>query len=136
MNTSTFVLIYSIYGLAFYSLGLALLLEGGRGSDIRLRRALRPLAAFAFVHAAHEWMEAFERLNLLPGQDTYPELWYAFRLGLLVFSFLSLAAFGAQLFYRRKPLAHQPARPDRPGGPLGYRLTVHERFTIHRRRAV
>jgi signal transduction histidine kinase len=97
MNTGTFVLIYSVYGLAFYSLGLALLLEGGRGSDLRLRRALRPLAAFAFVHAFHEWLEAFERLDLLPGQDTYAQLWNAFRLGLLVFSFLSLAAFGAQL---------------------------------------
>ena len=97
MNTGTFVLIYSVYGLAFYSLGLALLLEGGRGSDLRLRRALRPLAAFAFLHAIHEWIEAYERLNLLPGQDAFPELWSAFRLGILVFSFLSLAAFGAQL---------------------------------------
>ncbi len=97
MSTGTYVLIYSIYGLAFYSMGLALLLEGGRGSDWRLRQALRPLAAFAFLHGLHEWIEAYDRLNLLPGQDVAPALWDSFRLIILVFSFLSLAAFGSQL---------------------------------------
>jgi signal transduction histidine kinase len=97
MSVGTYVLIYSVYGLAFYSMGLALLLEGGRGSDLRLRQALRPLAAFAFLHGLHEWIEAYDRLNLLPWQDTYPVIWDSIRLGLLAFSFLSLAAFGAQL---------------------------------------
>jgi signal transduction histidine kinase len=97
MSVGTYVLIFSVYGLAFYSMGLALLLEGGRGSDLRLRQALRPLAAFAFLHGLHEWIEAYDRLNLLPGQDTYPLIWDSFRLAILAFSFLSLAAFGAQL---------------------------------------
>ena len=97
MSTGTYVLIFSIYGLAFYSMGLALLLEGGRGSDLRLRQALRPLAAFAFLHGIHEWIEAYDRLDLLPGQDAYPMFWDAARLAILAFSFLSLAAFGAQL---------------------------------------
>lgn len=97
MSIGTYVLIYSIYGLAFYSMGLALLLEGGRGSDLRLRQALRPLAAFAFLHGLHEWIEAYDRLNLLPWQSTYPIIWDSIRLAILAFSFLSLAAFGAQL---------------------------------------
>ncbi len=97
MSTGTFVLIYSVYGLAFYSMGLALLLEGRRGSDLRLRRALRPLAAFAFLHAFSEWIEAYDRLGLLPGQGAAPSLWNAILLAILAFSFLSLAAFGAQL---------------------------------------
>jgi signal transduction histidine kinase len=97
MSVGTYVLIYSVYGLAFYSMGLALLLEGGRGSDLRLRQALRPLAAFAFLHGLHEWIEAYDRLNLLPWQDTFPIFWDSFRLAILAFSFLSLAAFGAQL---------------------------------------
>ncbi len=97
MSVGTYVLVFSIYGLAFYSMGLALLLEGGRGSDWRLRQALRPLAGFAFLHAFHEWIEAYDRLNLLPWQDTYPIIWDAIRLAILAFSFLSLAAFGAQL---------------------------------------
>ena len=98
MSITTFVLVYSVYGLAFYSMGLALLLEGGRGSDLRLRRALRPLAAFALLHALHEWIEAYQRLGLLPLQDTAPLLWSAGLLAILAFSFLSLAAFGAQLW--------------------------------------
>ena len=97
MSVGTYVLIYSVYGLAFYSLGLALLLEGGRGSDLRLRQALRPLAAFAFLHGIHEWIEAYDRLNLLPGQEANPIIWDSIRLAILAFSFLSLAAFGAQL---------------------------------------
>jgi signal transduction histidine kinase len=97
MNVGTYVLIYSVYGLAFYSMGLALLLEGGRGSDLRLRQALRPLAAFAFLHGIHEWTEAYRRLGLLPGQDAYPVIWDSILLAILAFSFLSLAAFGAQL---------------------------------------
>ena len=103
MSTGTFVLIYSVYGLAFYSMSLALLLEGGRGSDLRLRRALRPLAAFAFLHAFHEWTEAYERLGLLPGQVTYSLLWQAALSAVLAFSFLSLAAFGAQLLAADEP---------------------------------
>ena len=97
MSVGSYVLIYSIYGLAFYSMGLALLLEGGRGSDLRLRQALRPLAAFAFLHGIHEWIEAYDRLNLLPGQDVFPVVWDSIRLAILAFSFLSLAAFGSQL---------------------------------------
>src|SRR5512136_494693 len=97
MSVGTYVLIYSVYGLAFYSMGLALLLEGRRGSDLRLRQALRPLAAFAFLHGLHEWIEAYDRLDLLPWQNTYPIIWDSIRLGILAFSFLSLAAFGAQL---------------------------------------
>ncbi len=97
MDTGTFVLVYSVYGLAFFSMGLALLLEGRRGSDLRLRQALRPLAAFAFLHAFHEWIEAYDRLGLLPGQEALPQIWDAILLGMLAFSFLSLAAFGSQL---------------------------------------
>ncbi len=74
--------------------GLAILLEWERGSDERLRHALRPLAAFGLIHGLHEWLEMFQGLSLLPGD---PLVWEAFRLALLSFSFLSLAAFGSSL---------------------------------------
>src|SRR5512144_2506746 len=51
--------IYFIYGLAFFSMGLLVAVEGGRASDVRLRRALPPLAAFGLIHAAHEWIEMY-----------------------------------------------------------------------------
>jgi hypothetical protein len=97
VNHQTIALVYFFYGLAFYSMGLAILLEGGRGTDPRLRHALRPLAAFGFLHGFNEWLEMFVILELLPLQHEAMAGWQAFRLALLAFSFLSLAAFGASL---------------------------------------
>jgi signal transduction histidine kinase len=98
MSESSNLLVFFVYGLAFFCMGLAILLEGGRGSegasDVRLRHALRPLAAFGLVHGVHEWLEMFLGLKMLPGNLL---VWEAVRLGLLAFSFLSLAAFGSAL---------------------------------------
>jgi len=92
-----FATIFFFYGLAFFSMGLAIMLEIGRGADARLRHALRPLAAFGLVHGAHEWLEMFQTLDLLPGQLTLPLVWHSLRITLLALSFLALGAFGASL---------------------------------------
>lgn len=97
MSRSFIALVFFFYGLAFFSMGLIVLLEGGRGSDQRLRHALRPLVAFGLIHGAHEWLEMFEVTALLPGPKEADILWEALRLILLAFSFLSLTAFGASL---------------------------------------
>lgn len=97
MSRSLFALVFFVYGLSFFSMGLIVLMEGGRGSDKRLRHALRPLAVFGLVHGAHEWQEMFHVLNLLPAQDVAGPLWEGIRLAALAFSFLSLTAFGASL---------------------------------------
>lgn len=95
MEISSFVVIYFFYGLAFFSMGLLVAMEGGRSSDRRLRMALRPLAAFGLVHAAHEWLEMFE---LVGGASSHSQaVLAAVELSLLAFSFLSLAAFGSYL---------------------------------------
>jgi signal transduction histidine kinase len=97
MTSETLAIVYFFYGLAFFSMGLIVTIEGGRGSDLRLKRALRPLAAFGLIHGINEWIEMFMLLGLLPGQDLYPEAWISINLALLAFSFLSLSAFGASL---------------------------------------
>jgi len=97
MNSFSFTVIYFIYGLAFFCMGLIVLIEGGRGGDPRLRKALRPLAAFGLIHGGHEWIEMFEILGVLPGQVTIPIFWQSLRLAILAFSFLSLTAFGAAM---------------------------------------
>lgn len=97
MDVPSIALIFFFYGLAFFSMGLAVTLEAGRGSDERLRYALRPLALFGFLHGTHEWLEMFQILGILPGQDTAPLAWQSIRIALLAFSFLSLAAFGSAL---------------------------------------
>ncbi len=91
------VVIFFFYGLAFFSMGLAITLEAGRGADARLRHGLRALALFGLVHGAHEWIEMFERLELLPGHAIDPTTWHTARIAMLEFSFLLLGAFGAAL---------------------------------------
>ena len=54
------VYVYFFYGLAFFALGLVVLLESGRTSEFRFARALVPLALFGLVHGAHEWFEMFQ----------------------------------------------------------------------------
>jgi signal transduction histidine kinase len=96
MTIPSIIPIYFFYGLAFFSMGLLVLLEGGRSSDARLRRALRPLAAFGLVHAANEWLEMFQSITKLGGHS-FPGWMVSLRLAMLAFSFISLAAFGSYL---------------------------------------
>jgi len=105
-----YILVFFVYGLSFFTMGVTAALEGGRASDTRLRHALRPLAAFGIIHGIHEWLEMFQRLAVLPTQSPEVLFWEGLRLGLLSFSFLSLAAFGASLLsptqqFRRVSLA-------------------------------
>ena len=95
MNISPFIVIYFFYGLAFFSMGLLVAMEGGRSTDSRLRMALRPLAGFGLVHAAHEWLEMFQIMGHFEGASS--SFISIAALSLLAFSFLSLAAFGAYL---------------------------------------
>ena len=101
-GSNALAVIYLIYGLAFYSMGLAIVLEIGRGSDAHLRHALRPLAAFGLIHGAHEWIEMLQVMGHLPQEPWLALVWNGVRLGLLAFSFLSLAAFGAALLSQRE----------------------------------
>lgn len=94
-----FIVIFFFYGLAFFSMGLLVVLEGGRASDPGLRKALRPLAAFGLLHAVHEWMEMYEIIAVSFSAEL-PECLPAVRLTILSFSFISLAAFGSFLIAR------------------------------------
>ena len=88
--------IYFIYGLAFFSMGLLVAAEGGRASDVRLRRALPPLAGFGVVHAAHEWTEMYVLMGH-PATTTEVTIMWGLQIATLAFSFISLAAFGSFL---------------------------------------
>lgn len=97
MVSPGFAAVFFLYGLAFFAMALAIWVEIGRCSDARLRQALRPLAAFGFLHGFHEWIEMFLDIYMGPGQMGADLLWESLRLGILAFSFLSLTAFGASL---------------------------------------
>lgn len=77
-------------------MGLLVALEGGRSSDQRVRKALRPLAGFGLVHAAHEWLEMYSFVSLGGGFEIASWV-QVLRFSTLAFSFLSLAAFGGFL---------------------------------------
>ncbi len=92
--------IFFLYGLAFFCMGLAILLELGRISDPRLRNSLRMLAFFGLLHGSHEWVEMFQGLDLLPGQLTEPLAWQGLRIAILAISFLGLGGFGISLLMK------------------------------------
>ncbi len=96
-GNTTLTFVYFLYGLAFFSMGLAILLERERSSDERLRVSLRPLAAFGILHGIHEWMDMFENMGILENNLDFRVLWFSFKLALLTFSFLSLSGFGFSL---------------------------------------
>ena len=91
------ITVYFVYGLSFFSMGLAVLLEVGRSSELDFARALRYLAGFGLVHGIHEWLEMF--LLIFPESQGLPFYqWVGTgRVILLAISFLFLISFGARL---------------------------------------
>ena len=77
-------------------MGLLVTVDGGRAPDLRLRKALRPLAAFGLIHGTHEWLEMFQQIEKAMGQKV-TEIPEGVRLVILALSFIALAAFGSYL---------------------------------------
>lgn len=97
-------IIYFIYGLMFFVLGLAIALQSRFSSRLELARSLNWLAAFGFLHGFHEWGDLF-----IPLQSGYlPAIYilalHYIHLTLLVASFACLFEFGIALL---EALAHQ-----------------------------
>jgi len=90
MTPNSLAYIYFFYGLAFFAMGLAVLLEVERTSELRFARSMPWLAAFGLIHSSHEWLEMFEVMGHLPPGLPLGQI----RLVLLVVSFTCLAAFG------------------------------------------
>lgn len=105
------IVVFFFYGLAFYSLGLTLLVESGRASELGFARSMRLLAGFGLLHSIHEWMDMVEHALPLYTDTTVPVWWIWPRLALLATSFLALLAFGEQLLvrerYGRRPNWHR-----------------------------
>jgi signal transduction histidine kinase len=95
--TRNIIAVYFFYGLSFFSMGLAVLLERGHSSKLDFSLALQPLGVFGLVHGSHEWLEMF--LLIYPQVTTNPQnQWLpTLRVILLAISFMSLVLFGARL---------------------------------------
>ena len=98
--TRNFIGVFFIYGLAFFSMGLAIMLEASRASELNFARILRPLAWFGLIHGSHEWFEMFLLINAAQNPAFQPpEQVGLFRLMMLALSFIFLIAFGAGLIF-------------------------------------
>ncbi|MDX1417879.1 MAG: GAF domain-containing sensor histidine kinase [Candidatus Promineifilaceae bacterium] len=51
--------VFFFYGLAFFSMGLAVWMEAGRLPDFKGALGLLLLAGFGLIHGSHEWLEVF-----------------------------------------------------------------------------
>jgi len=88
----SFLVVFFVYGLAFFGMGLAMGMEARRSPLLAEARVLRPLAFFGIVHGFHEWLEM---AILLRGwlELPIPALIPWLRLGILIASFTSLIFF-------------------------------------------
>jgi signal transduction histidine kinase len=96
------VAVFFFYGLAFFTMGLALALASRRTSEFRFAQAIRPLAAFGILHGIHEWIEMFQKIATLTSGYTPTVPQEVARLAILVVSFLMLILFGMWLLTSEK----------------------------------
>ncbi|MBI5841583.1 MAG: hypothetical protein HZB19_15940 [Chloroflexi bacterium] len=87
-------LILFVYGLVFFILGFAIILQTRQSSRLDLARNLRWLAAFGIAHGFYEWGDLFIPIqaNYL-GETTIQFLYYLHKI-LLAVSFICLFEFG------------------------------------------
>jgi len=83
-------ILYLLYGLAFFTLGVAILSRDIRQSELGIARIIWLLALFGIIHGFHEWLELLEQL----APDLTNPLFLGFRLAVVSTSFLFLLYFG------------------------------------------
>lgn len=72
LSTNMF-LVFFIYGLAFFTMGLAVALEARRSSSLRLAGSLIYLAIFGILNALVAWLDMVSAVpGLLPGPSAMP----------------------------------------------------------------
>jgi signal transduction histidine kinase len=97
-------IIYFIYGLTFFILGLAIALQSRHSSRLELARSLTWLAAFGFLHGFHEWGDLFIPLQAVYLAPGLVRVLHYIHILLLAASFTCLYGFGLALL---EPLRHR-----------------------------
>src|SRR4030067_2955503 len=92
-NFEILLIVYFLYGLSFFSMGLILILESTRASSLELIRLLRPLSIFGLLHGIHEWFEIF-LIQARRIQVNLPAWMSWIQLVGLTSSFVALAVYG------------------------------------------
>lgn len=97
------IYVFFIYGLAFFSMGLAIALEARRPSDLLLIRPLRYLAAFGMLHGCVGWIDMWLASPVII--EAIAPTVRILRLALFAASVLALAQFGVDLIASVAPRA-------------------------------
>jgi signal transduction histidine kinase len=101
-------LVFFIYGLAFFTMGLALLFEASRTPLLAESSVLLLLATFGFVHGSHEWLEMFiDKSDWMVFRNVLLVNWL--RIVVLSISFISLLVFGLRMLNLDRRLSQREA---------------------------
>ena len=85
--------VWFIYGLAFFVLGLVVLVYPKKGSAFKLANDIWLIAGFGLLHGINEWLDMFIAI----GKPFPPDILKIIRLVTLVGSFLFLLRFGTKV---------------------------------------
>ncbi len=96
-------LVFFVYGLIFFVLGLAIALQSRRHSRLILARSLHWLALFGFIHGLHQWGDVFIPIQAAYLSPDMINLLTAIQEGMLAISFACLFQFGLDLL---RPMPH------------------------------
>lgn len=86
------LLVFFIYGLAFFIMGMMILGQSKKGSRYALSKCIWLLALFGIVHGIHEWIEAYVMLLPVTGNNVVGI--ETFNIIILILSFWLLFLFG------------------------------------------
>ncbi len=92
------IFIWFIYGLAFFSLGLVIIIYPKKGSVFKLAKYIWLIAGFGILHGINEWLDMFINLK----EPFPPDVLKVIRIGTLAGSFLFLLRFGTKAISERK----------------------------------
>ena len=86
------IFIWFIYGLAFFALGLVIIVYPKKGSVFKLANYIWLIAGFGILHGINEWLDMFIKLE----EPFPPGVLKVIRIVTLVGSFLFLLRFGTK----------------------------------------
>ncbi|MCX5702165.1 MAG: diguanylate cyclase [Candidatus Omnitrophica bacterium] len=89
-------LVFILYGLAFFIMGVSILSQPKKGSKLKLANILWVLAYFGLTHSINEWLDAWE---IIKG---YNRSLAGIRFYILLISYFFLFEFGRRLFLLEK----------------------------------
>lgn len=90
-------IVYYVYGLVFYTLGLSIMLQSRHYSRLTLAKSLPWLGGFGLTHAFYEWGEVFIPLQIQLEGAQYTAALTLIQLVFLALSFCALFQFGIEM---------------------------------------